>query len=269
MPKALFAPLFSLARKIYSSSIGMFVVTKRLATTISCRGIHTLKVYAPNGADTALFFPRLDTEARKILRLKYSLPIDKIVMVYAGSGLTSYSRLDFPLLAMSALHAKNEKKAFLTLYVTGGADHLRKQIGDLKMPSDLVEVHEALPRERLAEILSACDVGLVPLDDLQFLHYATSTKLYEYLSAGLYVVGSGPKNGELDATLSERPYLGSFIRPTVWDFVHSFLHLNGSEEILSDYQRSRRHLFIREHYDRQKTMELAWKNLLGFTQPQQ
>lgn len=267
IPPALFGPLFKLAHSIYSNSTGMLVVTRSLSRTISERGVNASIIYAPNGADTSLFSLQSKEIERKT-RIKYSLPENKIVVVYAGSGRTSYYRLDLLLLALTIVTREIENRGFLVFYVYNDVDRLRKRAKDLKISPNIFDVREALPREDLAEVLSACDVGLVPFDDSQFLQYAMSTKFYEYVSAGLYVVCSGPKGGELDMILSRRPYLGIFVQPTVENFVRSLLRvINNSQDILIDYLRIRRHSFIEELYDRQKTMELAWKGLLSAKKP--
>jgi glycosyltransferase involved in cell wall biosynthesis len=263
IPPALFRPLFKLARRIYFNSTGMLVVTRSLSRTISERGVNTSIIYAPNGADASLFSLQSKKIQRKT-RLKYSLPQNKIVVVYAGSGRTSYYRLDLLLLALANVTREIENRGFLVFYVYNDADRLRERAKDLNIPPNILAVREALPREDLAEVLSTCDVGLVPFDDNQFLQYAMSTKFYEYVSAGLYVVCSGPKGGELNMILSNKPYLGTFVQPTVGNFVRSLLRiLSSPQDILTDSLRNKRHSFIEELYDRQKIMELAWKDILS------
>ncbi len=254
IPFQLIKILSRFAREIYSFSVNISVVTQSIADAVHKRGIATPTILVPNGADTAIFLPKL-RENRIKTRQKYALPPDKILMICSGSGINPYYRLDLLLLSMRSLPSEMTKKLLLVFYLYNGIERLRDVKARLRISDELVEIRGPLPRRNLAEILASCDVGLVPFDDNPYLLCARSTKLYEYLSTGLYVISSGPKGGELDAFFSPNPQLGYFTQPAVEDFVDAFLQVvENAENLFGSKYRNLRHSFIRENYDRQKIM---------------
>jgi len=254
-------PLFMLANKIYSFSIGIFAVTKTIANTIRRRGVNTPIFLVPNGADTSVFLSQSE-RVRSETRLKYALPQDKIVITYCGSGINPYYRLDRILLSVKALPNEVKKRIFLIFFLYNGVKGLTRLRLRLGVSEDLVEIRGPLHRSNLAEVLAACDMGLVPFDEKPYLLCARSTKLYEYLSTGLYVISSGPRGGELDSFFSNNPYLGLFTRPSVEDFVHVLSQVvKESGRLFGDDYRRLRRSFIMENYDRRKTMMGAIKKI--------
>lgn len=261
VPKALLKPLFKFATKVYSSASSILVITRILASTIRQRQINTPIVLAPNGANTSLFFPRSE-EARRRIRMKYRLPRDKLIMIYCGSGLNPYYRLDLVFFSLKLLPNDVKEKIFSVFYLHDGIEHVRRLKSRLKMSDSLIEVRDPLPRRIVAEVMAGCDIGLVPFDDKPYLRYATSSKIHEYMSAGLYVIGSGPKRGELAAFLSENPMHGVFIRPTVENFLRVFSKVAGkAESLINNDSRNTRHAFTKENYNRQKIMKGVMKTL--------
>jgi len=108
---------------------------------------------------------------------------------------------------------------------------------------------------------------LVPFDDKPYLLYATSTKVFEYLSAGLYVIGTGPKRGELDSFFASNPILGLHVPPTVENLVRVFSEVaESADELINDGCTNLRHLFIKENFDRKRIMlkaiQTLWNDVL-------
>ena len=262
IPIKLIRPLFKLTRQVCSSSKIIFAATQTIANTAQEREVSTPIRYVPNGADTSLFQPQ-NKETQKETRIKYSLPSEKVIIVYVGSGINPYYRLDAVLHAVKALPEATKERVFFLFYVYNGIENLNKLKEELKLPNDLAELRRPIPRSSLAEVLAACDVGLVPFDNKPYLLCARSTKLYEYLSCGACIVCSGPTGGELDVLVSVHPSLGLFTQPTVERFVHAFSQVVKEADIfLSEEMKSLRHRFIKENFDRKKTMMKAMKNVL-------
>lgn len=260
-PSLLIKLLSRSAGEIYSFSKGIFVVSQPISDAVRSRGIKTSTALVPNGADTAIFVPERKETLMKT-RLKYALPTDKFVAVYSGSGINPYYRLDLIMLSVKSLPQDLRKKFFFVFYVYNGLEGLREIKSRLRLPDDLLEVRGPLPRRSLAEVIGACDIGLVPFDEGDYLLCARSTKLYEYLSAGLYVVSSGPNKGELDLFFSPNPNLGLFTKPSVEGFAQAFRQVAENAETLFAYGlRAFRHSFIRENYDRQNIMKKAMTTL--------
>ena len=263
IPLTLMKPIFIVSDRIYSYATDVWVVGPTLAETIRKRRVSDSIVVAPNGADTSIFVPR-DSSIRNVTRRRLGLPNNKIVLVYCGSGATHYYRLDLVIKAIGALPKNFRERFFTVCYVYSGASYLRRMKEASGLADDVISVRSAVPREVLSEVLAACDVGLVPFDDQSYLLYAKSTKLYEYLSAGLYVLASGPSEGELDSFLSHNENLGIFVSPSVASFATIFQRiLDFSESMFTDQQRNTRHSFIKEHFDREKVLIKAMRSSRG------
>jgi len=251
-----------IAKFMYSFSSTILAITPTLANGIRRRGINPTIVLAPNGADTSKFYPRSE-EMRKRIRSTHGLPTKRIIILYCGSGMNPYYRLDLVLASLKSLPGSVRERTFFAFYVYNGMESLRKLKDHLGLPDRLIEIRKALSRDKIAEVMSACDIGVVPFDDKPYLLYATSTKVYEYVSSGLYVVCSGPNGGELDLMVSSEPNNGVFVSPKVEDLVEAISNSVGSLEYLfSNNRRSLRYTYINENYDRQKTMVTAVEKLV-------
>lgn len=259
IPVELLKALFWLASNVYLFSATIFVATQTIAKMVGERGIKTPTILASNGADTSIFFPR-HKDSRKKIRAKYALPLNKVILLYCGSGTTPYYRLDYVLSSVVSLPEDTKKRVFFVFYLYNWIENIKRIKEDLGISNDLVEVREPVPRAILAEIMASCDVGLVPFDDEPYLLCARSAKLYEYLSAGLYVFSNGPKGGELDQFFSLNPHLGTFSLPHLKNSFNTFFcSIQKGTQILDDDSRFARHKFIMENYDRRAIMTKAMR----------
>jgi len=252
IPEQLLEVVFWLARRVYSFATVVMVATPTIAEIAKKRGVETPTILASNGADTSVFFPR-DEDWRKKMRIKHALPLNKTVVSYCGSGLNSYYRLDRVLTSVGSLPDYVKKHLFFVFHLYKGIENVREMKEELRIPDDLVEVRGPISRDVLAGVMAACDVGLVPFDNAPYLLCARSAKLYEYLSAGLYVIACGPEGGELDQLFSLNPQLGTFCLPTRENLVNVFLRIveNGAH-LFDNRNRYLRHNFIRENYERRE-----------------
>ena len=261
-PAAVFNVLATITNRVYSSAFVIFAVTETIADTVRGRGVATQTVLVPNGADTSVFVPKSESFRVKI-RTKYNLPLDKVIAVYCGSGTASYYRLDRVLSSVKLLSQEVKDRIYVVFYVFSGSKKLQRMQRVLEISDNVLEIRDPLPRKSLAEVLGVCDVGLLPFDDVAYLLCARSTKLYEYLSSGLYVVSSGPKGGELEALFSDNPAFGLFIHPSAKNFAVSVRHvLKKGKNLFSGDLRRLRHSFVEKHYNRKAIMKKAMKTLL-------
>ena len=261
-PSVIFNFIEKIASRVYSDAFVIFAATQTIANTVQGRGVATQTLLVPNGADTSVFIPR-DESARKKIRMKYNFPLDKVIIVYCGTGTISYYRLDLIFSSLNSLPKQVKNKIYIIFYVYDGLSRLKRMLSKLRVADNILEIRNPLPRKSLAEALASCDVGLVPFDDKAYLLCARSTKLYEYLSCGLYVISSGPEGGELDAFFSVNPALGSFVRPDSENFALSFRYsLDSTENLFSDNFRKLRHSFIKRNHDRKSIMKTTMKALL-------
>lgn len=261
-PLVVFNFIPKIASKVYSNAFIIFTATETIANTLQERGVATQTLLVPNGADTSIFIPQNES-VRKRIRAKYNLPLDRVIIVYCGSGTISYYRLDIVLSCVKFLPQEVKDKIYVVFYVYSGSNQLKQMLSRLGIADKIVDIRDPLPRKSLAEVLAACDVGMVPFDSDAYLLCARSTKLYEYLSSGLYVISSGPKRGELDMFFSANPALGLFVQPSANDFARSLSHiLETTEDLFSDDLRKLRHSFIKRNFDRKSIMETTMKALL-------
>lgn len=256
-PSVILNIISKIAARIYGDAVVLFVASQTIADTARKRGFMGDALLVPNGADSSVFLPR-DELSRRAMRAKYHLPLDKIIFVYSGSGTTPYYRLDLLFSGVRHLPEEVRKKIFMVFYVYNGAEQLIRRAEHMGIGDDVLQIRNPLPRDELAEVLASCDVGLLPFDNAPSLLCAKSTKLYEYLSSGLYVVSSGPYNGELDEFFSSDSSQGLFIQPRASDFAASFSFiLSAKQRLLNDDLRVSRHLFIERNFDRRRVMEKA------------
>lgn len=257
IPRRLLKIVFTVARKAYSFSRVVMVATQTIGESAERRGVRTPIMLVPNGADTSIFVPK-DEEIRRKLRIKYSFPQDRVVMLYCGSGINPYYRLDCILEALKDLPERVGNRLLAVFYLYNGIERVRKMKEALGITDELVEVREPVPRRVLAEVMAACDVGILPFDDSPYLMCARSTKLYEYLGAGLFVVATGPENGELDRLFASNHSLGKFGLPSSGDFSEVFRWVAENKDYVSnESNRFLRHKFIQENHDRMGIMVRA------------
>ena len=259
IPAEMLKALFWLTSNVYLFSTTILAATQTIAEKVRERGIKTPTILASNGADTSIFFP-CRKDSRKKIRAKYALPLNRVIILYCGDGATPYYRLDYVLSSVVSLPEDTKKRVFVVLYLYKGIKNMRRIKEELGISNDLVEVRGPVPRAILAEIMASCDVGLVPFDDEPYLLCARSAKLYEYLSAGLYVFSHGPKGGELDQFFSLNPQLGTFSLPHSKNSFDAFFRgIQKRVHIFDDDSRFARHKFILENYDRRAIMTKAMR----------
>lgn len=268
IPKPLIKAVSLAAKQVYSYSSLILSVTQTIANIIRNHGIRTNIIFVPNGADTTLFKPQ-DIDVRNKVRLQNNLPLNKMIAVYCGSGLNPYYRLDVVLSSVRLLPKKNAaEKIYFVFFLYDGQSHLEKLKRQFEIPDDELEIRSPIPRNQLAAVLSACDIGLVPFDSLSYLLCARSTKIYEYLGCGLYVVSTGPRGGELDLFFSANPNLGFFAVPTASNLVGVLLQvIEKAGDLLGDGQREFRYRFVKKNFDRQTVMTKAAHILLSVATP--
>lgn len=264
IPLKLLKLLFRAANRIYSCSNGILAVTLTIARTVRHRNVYVPTILAPMGTDASIFLPQ-DRISRRESRPKYGLPKDKTIVVYCGSGSNPYYRLDKILSAAKCIENDANSRIFFVFYLYNGVEYYQQLKGQLHIPNSLIDIRGPLPRCELSKVIGACDVGLVPFDDERYLLCARSTKLYEYLSSGLYVISSGPEGGELDSFFSENPECGVFVKPDVKNFADALSEAaKGRRDLFGDDRRVFRHLFIKRNYESQEILTKSLAHIIGF-----
>ncbi|MGB9936892.1 MAG: glycosyltransferase family 4 protein [Methanobacterium sp.] len=138
-----------------------------------------------NGVDMS-FFKRND-RARKTLREKYGINDDDIVFIYSGA-IVDWSGAISCLDAFKEAINKNPKiKVF---YIgNGDIDDLNNKIKDLQI-EDNAKYLGYFEFERMPELLSIGDVGLLPFEKDPLTEAASPIKIFEYMSVGMPVIST-------------------------------------------------------------------------------
>ena len=242
---------------IYRNAVALTAVSlllkKYLSRVTKCRHVKLI----PNGADTSLIKPIISPEKLKYIREREHLPKDKILLIYSG-GVAHYHKIDLLFRAISLLPSNIANNAHFVFYLNikdnKRFNKFENIIQQLKI-TNFVEIRKPINRERLAEILSASDIGLISLTTHEYFKYNRPVKLYEYASAGLFVFAIGPKNGELELLI--RKYrLGEFISTSNPKIIaEKLIQVIENKSSLNQSARMQRHKIISENYDRLEVMK--------------
>lgn len=213
VPRGLALFFMKTTSMIYRQANSLITVNGTLKNILIKRGVPHDRIYViPSGADTSLFRPCENDNCVRRLRERYTLPLSKLILVYGGSLVVDY-KFGALLKAVSYLREND----FLLLII-GRPTLLMNNMTILQIAKRLgikgkVKVMGPLPAVKLAEIFRCCDVGVIPLDDRKSLRHVITAKIFAYLSSGLPVLASGPKNGELEKFLKTYK-VGFFVKET-------------------------------------------------------
>lgn len=181
------------------------VVTNGLKMRLEKKSLRNV-VVVPNGADLKLFRRINKTIARS------SLGIDSDVFLVAYAGLIgAYHDLANFLVFMKKLNMTSNRR--IKLVMAGPVVDEKHQLL-IRSPTlkDLVIYLGRLDTKRLIEVLSASDIGIVPLTTSPIFDYAVPVKFYEYIALGLPVLALCNDNIELCRLVRENR-LGFSCRP--------------------------------------------------------
>lgn len=133
-----------------------------------------------NYPDPALFFLRHRTRSE-----------DKFIMIYPGT-LNWHQGLDIAIEAFDRIAAKIPNAEF-HIYGRGSELESLKALVNSKRLQDRILFWDPLPIEKIAEIMSDADLGVIPKRNDPFGGEAFSTKSLEFMSCGVPVLMSATK----------------------------------------------------------------------------
>jgi len=179
-------------------------VTTSLANYLAKHGITSILV--PNGADTNIFRPHSDLD-RRMIRKILGIGNDTRVIVFNGY-LGEYYKIDGLLEALAkAVKEKPEIKSKIKIVIIGGfvsksyAKLFIKRIKNLNINDLIINLGVIKSQEKLAQMLAACDIGLIPRISDPFFDYAMPAKFYEYIACGLPIIALTRRSSELANTI--------------------------------------------------------------------
>jgi colanic acid biosynthesis glycosyl transferase WcaI len=226
----------------YNRAHRIVVVTAGIQQRLQERGFGHKLALIPNGANTQLFVPAL--ERGKALRTKMGLA-EKFVVVYAGihgvaQGLETVLEAARQLQNVPDIHflfvGEGPKKAELV------ALRDRLELNNVTMLPEQ-------PRSEMPAYLSAANVALVPLRDLEIFQGALPSKMFDAWACGCPVVLS--INGEAHQVLNEAGG-GVFVAPEdAGKMASAILDLKAQPQRLRCYGENGR-AFVEMHYSRQR-----------------
>ena len=191
-------------RLFYCSADRVVVVAHRMADRVREKlGTRADKVRViPLGTDVAMF---AGAESDVAWRCEHGLE-GKYVAVYAGAH---GRRHGLPWVLKAAALLKDDPTVRIVLIGEGA---LRPELAEevRREGLDNVVMLDAMPKERLAGVLRACDLGLMTAENLPILFTVCPNKFLDYMAAGLPVLVNF--DGEVRA-ICEREGCGVFVPP--------------------------------------------------------
>jgi glycosyltransferase involved in cell wall biosynthesis len=148
-----------------------------------------------NGADTRVFRPRSQHEARKP-----PLSEDKVTLVFNGYLGNYYDAI--PLLQAIA-RLPDKLKGKVVLLLVGGfsdASYARKFVRvakELRLSGDIKVLQPIQDARTLADVLSAADMGVITRVVSELYDPTIPAKFYEYVACGLPVIALVRRGSEL------------------------------------------------------------------------
>ena len=169
---------------LYRSSDAIVVLASGSVDSIVGRGVKRDRItYIPNGVDPTAFD---DASPRRPVGVPDGVPL----LVYAGAHGPA-NDLDTVLRSMELLGERG-REAHLVLVGDGPSKgELVEFASELQLTN--VTFLDPIPKSEIPALLKACDVGVMPLADVELFQRAVSpNKLFDYLCAGLRVASNVP-----------------------------------------------------------------------------
>jgi colanic acid biosynthesis glycosyl transferase WcaI len=198
---------------IYSRADAVITVTRAMVKYLARHGVRAF--LAPNGADLKVFKPYPNRH-----KIREALGMSDSVKVIVFNGyLGEYYRIDSFLEALAeVIKEKPCIKSKIKVMIVGGirnriyARTFANKVKFLGIEGLILNLEVIEPPERLAQILSTCDIGLVPLISDPLFDHALPVKFYEYVTCGLPVFVLSRKGSEIWNTV-EQYNLGYVCQP--------------------------------------------------------
>jgi len=226
-PRTLNEIIIKLFQAIYKRSQKLVCVDPNIQRKLLASGVSPDKVLViPNGADTSTYKP-CSLEERTEIRLSHGLPNDKVIFVYAGSLAKHYPVID---VIKGAKNLSKERNDFQLLIVSfSGYLSFANYVKEIGLEG-VVKFLGPLPVTETAQVIAACDVGIITYGGEKVWQGTYGSKIFAYMSCGLPILASGPSGSVIEKLINEHE-LGYFVgSPDGESFARGFLHLlkNGS-----------------------------------------
>lgn len=247
-PEKLDAVLIGLFQLLYKLSDKVICVDANIKDELIASGVSPQNAFIiPNGADVHLYRP-IDSEKQRIIRLEKGLPLEGFIFVYAGA-LTPWYPLDGAIEGASRVFSRRKDFHLLIIGHTRHAPY-EKLASELDL-ENCVRFLGPLPEDETAEILSACDAGLVVYHGEDYWKTMYGSKIFSYMSCGLPILAAGPPGSVIEDIILKHD-AGLFVgKPTADSFEKGFsCFLNDIRKIQGMGKNARK--AAEKFYDREK-----------------
>ena len=145
---------------------------------------------------TPLKLEMLEKEEINKIRSKYSIPINKIVLVYGGN-LGKPQGIDF---IIDCIKENEKRKDTFFLVIGSGTDYdkLENYIKENNIKN--TDIYSYMPKEDYDNVVKACDIGLVFLDK-RFTIPNIPSRILTYMEFGMPIIAATDKNTDLGSIL--------------------------------------------------------------------
>lgn len=178
----IYRALSLLERFLYSRASAIVSMASGTTAALQARGIDPARiVYIPNGADPADFAPSAPRD-----RLRAHYRFTRFTAIYTGAHGPA-NGLDLLIDAAAELQARG--RPIDVVLVGGGVEKARLVARVAAEHIENVRFLDPVPKSEIPDLLSAADLGLHVLADVELFRSAVSpNKLFDYMAAGLPVV---------------------------------------------------------------------------------
>lgn len=191
----------------YIMSSVVITPTNSFVSSLNARGVKNVYVL-PNGADTRIFKPSEDLEG---LRNKYGFSPEDFLIVYSGY-IGAYYRIDLIIRSLYELIKDYPNLKLLLIGRGSGITKVLKQSSDPIIRDHVSYLGVKEDPTCVAQILSMCDIGVVPYDSNPLWTRSIPVKSLEYIACGLPIFATVSPHSEL-ASLIRDNQLGDFAEP--------------------------------------------------------
>jgi len=182
--KGVYRLLKALMTSLYNKSDLVVTVTRLVARSLRLRGVRGIKI-VPNGADINVFRPY----EKSVVRRRFGLKDDDFVIVYEG-GVGGYYRLDVVIKALARLDNAFRNKIRLLVAGSGDLPKLFRLAENFGLKDNVLYLGAKNDKVKLAQIISAGDVAIVPYDDNPLWKNSVPAKFYEYCACAVPVIAT-------------------------------------------------------------------------------
>ena len=140
----------------------------------------------------------ISTEQKNELRKKYGIPTDKTILVYGGN-LGKPQGIPF---LIEAIESQKDNESIFFLIVGDGTEYARIEQALLQKKIPNAKLLKRIPKDDYDIIISACDIGLIFLDN-RFTIPNYPSRLLSYMQANLPVLACTDIHTDIRQTVLE------------------------------------------------------------------